>query len=157
MGSHGAMKVAMNNPEKFAAVLLMSGASYRPGVPGMVKTVNGEFDFEYKMKMPTSGISHKLNDPEYIRGTANDVYAVAKRNAEEGKKLPKVFFRVGDCDHALYRALLAEKDLREWGYETRIEVVPGMGHEWDLWDESLRIAIQDWLPIRHKVIWPDDQ
>ena len=158
MGSHGAMKVAMNYPERFAAVLLMSGASYRPGVPSMVKTVNGKFDLENIMKSPASGgIDEKINDPDYIKGTVNDVYAIAKRNVEQGKKLPKVFFRVGDCDHALYRATMAEKDLREWGYETKFEVVPGMGHEWDLWDESLRIAIEDWLPIRHQVIYPDEQ
>ncbi len=157
MGSHGAMKVAVNYPERFAAVLLMSGASYRPGVPSMVKTANGKFDFGNIIKSPDSGgIDEKINDPEYIKGTVNDVYTVAKTNSEQRKKLPKVFFRVGDCDHALYRAMLAEKDLREWGYETKFEVVPGMGHVWDLWDETLRIAIQDWLPIRHKIIYPKD-
>jgi S-formylglutathione hydrolase FrmB len=156
MGSHGAMKVAMNYPEKYAAVLLMSGASYRPGVPSAVKAVNGKFDFNSGIRLP-SGIGEKLEDPDFIKGTVNDVYAVARKNVEEGKKLPKVFFRAGDCDHALYRAQLAEKDLKEWGYETKFEVVKGMGHEWDLWDESLRIAIEDWLPIRHEVIYPENQ
>lgn len=156
MGSHGAMKFAMNHPEKFSAVLLMSGASYRPGVPSVVKTVNGQFDFDFDMKAPTGGISAKLNDPDYIRGTANDVYGVAKANAQQGKQLPKVFFRVGDCDHALYRALRAEQDLRQWGYETVIEVVKGLGHEWDLWDETLRIALREWLPIKHRVLNPED-
>ncbi|THF84183.1 alpha/beta hydrolase [Cohnella fermenti] len=152
MGSHGAMKLAMNHPERFAAALLLSGASYRPGVPGAVKTLNGEFDFKDGMKIPFSGIQRKLDDPDYIRGTVNDVYAVAQRNAEEGPKLPKLFFRVGDSDHALYRTLAAEKDLREWGYETRLEVVAGMGHEWDLWDESLRLAIETWLPLRREAV-----
>lgn len=156
MGSHGAMKVAINNPERFAAVLLMSGASYRPGVPSVVKTENGNFDFDTKSPMPApGGISDKIHNPDYIRGTVNDVYAVAKRNAEEGKRLPRVFFRVGDCDHALWRATLAEKDLREWGYDTKFEVVPGMGHEWDLWDDTLRLAIREWLPLRRSVIYPE--
>ncbi|RCX19479.1 putative tributyrin esterase [Anaerobacterium chartisolvens] len=157
MGSHGAMKAAMNYPERYAAVLLMSGASYRPGVPSMVKTVNGKIDFDNIMKSPVSGgIDEKINDPEYIKGTVNDVYAAAKNNVELGKKLPKVFFRVGDSDHALHRATLAEKDLREWGYETRIEVIQGMGHEWDLWDETLKIALQEWLPLRRDIIYPED-
>jgi acetyl esterase/lipase len=100
-------------------------------------------------------VQAKINDPDFIRGTVNDVYAIAKRNVEEGKKLPKLFFRVGDCDHALYRALRAEEDLRNWGYETKIEVVPGMGHEWDLWDETLRLAIREWLPLKRQVIYPE--
>jgi putative tributyrin esterase len=157
MGSHGAMKIAMNDPERFSAALMMSGASYRPEVPSVVKTVNGEFHFDVEIPVPIrGGVMPKLNDPEFISGTVNDVYAIAKRNVEEGKKLPKLFFRVGDCDHALHRALLAEKDLREWGYETKIEVVPGMGHEWDLWDESLRLAIREWLPLRRQVIYPNN-
>lgn len=156
MGSHGAMKIAINNPDKFAACLCMSGASTRPGVPTMVPTKDGVFDFDApKPKIPLGEITQKIEDPDFIRGTVNDVYAVAKANADAGKELPKMFFRVGDCDHALYRAQKAEADLRSWGYETKIEVVKGLGHEWDLWDETLRIAIKDWLPIKHQILYPE--
>lgn len=157
MGSHGAMKLAMHYPERYAAALMMSGASYRPGVPSMVKTLNGEFDFQHEMKIPVSGsLQAKLVDPAFVHGTVNDVYAAAQRNVEQNKSLPKLFFRVGDSDHALYRTLLAERDLREWGYDTTLEVVAGMGHEWDLWDESLRLAMSEWLPLRREPIYPDD-
>jgi S-formylglutathione hydrolase FrmB len=157
MGSHGAMKLAIVHPERFAAALMMSGASYRPGVPSVVKTVNGQFDFAAKMPTPIgASLQAKLEDESFIRGTVNDVYAIAKRNVAEGKPLPKLFFRVGDCDHALYRTLQAEKDLREWGYETKLEGVPGMGHEWDLWDDTLRLAIREWLPLRRQPIYPGD-
>lgn len=155
MGSHGAMKLAMHYPERFAAALMMSGASYRPGVPSMVKTVNGEYDFAVDMRIPVAGsLQEKLVDPGFVHGTVNDVYAAARRNVEEGKPLPQLFFRVGDSDHALYRTLEAERDLRAWGYETRLEVVAGMGHEWDLWDESLRLAFDDWLPLRREPLYP---
>lgn len=158
MGSHGAMKLAINQPERFAAALLMSGASYRPGVPSVVRTVNGEFDFDTPMAIPANGdLQAKLMNEDVIRGTVNDVYAIAKRNAETGKPLPKLFFRVGDSDHALYRTLKAEQDLKEWGYETKLEVVAGMGHEWDLWDDSLRLAIREWLPLRRQPIYPGDE
>ena len=98
MGSHGAMKIAINNPDKFAACLCMSGASTRPGVPTMVPTKDGVFDFDApKPKIPLGEITQKIEDPDFIRGTVNDVYAVAKANADAGKELPKMFFRVGDC------------------------------------------------------------
>ena len=73
------------------------------------------------------------------------------------EKSPKLFFRVGDCDHAYYRAQLAEKDLKSWGYETKFEVVKGMGHEWDLWDSTLRLALREWLPLKRSAIYPDEQ
>lgn len=63
-------------------------------------------------------ITDMIENPEFIRDTVNDVYAVAGKNVEEGKTLPALFFRAGDCDTALYRAVLAEKELREMGYET---------------------------------------
>lgn len=157
MGSHGAMKIAINNPEKFAAALIMSGSSYRPGVPRMVPCKNGVFDLEAatsKPPMSMGAISDMIDDPDFIKDTVNDVYAIARKNVEEGKELPALFFRVGDCDTALYRATLAEKELREMGYETKIEIVLGMRHEWDLWDDTLRLALREWLPIRHSVIYP---
>ncbi len=156
MGSHGAMKLAINYPERFTAALLMSGASYRPGVPSVVKTVDGQFDFSFDTKAPSGGISAIIHDQELIRGTVNDVYAIARENVEKGRRLPRLFFRVGDCDHALYRALRADQDLREWGYDTRMEIVKGMGHEWDLWDETLRIALREWLPIKHRALNAED-
>lgn len=92
MGSHGAMKIAMNYPEQYAAVLLMSGASYRPGVPSMVKTVNGKIDFDNVLKSPVSGgIDEKINDPAYIKGTVNDVYAVAKKMQNLKSSFPRFF------------------------------------------------------------------
>lgn len=157
MGAHGAMKIAINYPERFAAALLMSGATFRPGVPTFVPTKDGVFNFNAKLsKPPFSAKGDLFEDPEWVKGTVNDVYEIARRNVEEGKKLPQLFFRVGDCDHALYRVQLAEKELRTWGYETKLEVVKGLGHEWDLWDESLRLALKEWLPIRHSVIYPDE-
>lgn len=157
MGSHGAMKIAINHPDRYAAALLMSGATFRPGVPTFVPAKDGVFDLTAKInKPPFSSVGDKFQDPSFVEGTVNDVYAIAKKNAEEGKELPKLFFRVGDCDHAYYRAQKAEEDLRSFGYETKFEVVKGMGHEWDLWDESLRIALKEWLPIRHAAIYPEE-
>lgn len=155
MGSHGAMKIAMNHPERFAACLCMSGAATRPGVPTMVVTKNGEFDFDAPhFNPPLNSIAKQIETPAFIKGTVNDVYAIAENNAKSGKPLPEMFFRVGDNDHALYRTLKAEQDLRSWGYKTKLEIVPGMSHEWDLWDDTLRIAIREWLPIRHEAIYP---
>ncbi|MFS0723513.1 alpha/beta hydrolase [Paenibacillus sp. 1P07SE] len=156
MGSHGAMKLAMLYPERYRAALMMSGASYRPGIPSIVKTKNGEFDWETDMRVPVGQeLQDNLHDEAFLRGTVNDVYAAARRNIEEGKLLPKLIFRVGDSDHALYRTIRAEEDLRQWGYDTTLEIVPGMGHEWDLWDETLRLAADEWLPLRRTPIYPD--
>jgi putative tributyrin esterase len=156
MGSHGAMKCAVVRPEQYCAALMMSGASYRPGVPSIVPIVNGEFVLPKEGETPKmgGGIGVKLQDPEYIKGTINDVYAVAEQNAKQGKPLPKMFFHCGDKDHALYRTQKAVNSLKEYGYDVSFTLEPGYGHEWDFWDLSLRKAITEWLPIKHEVIYP---
>lgn len=32
-----------------------------------------------------------IDDPEFIKDTVNDVYAIARKNVEEGKELPRLF------------------------------------------------------------------
>ena len=158
MGSHGAMKMGITNPDKFAAVLCMSGSATRPGVRTVVPTKDGVPDFDCPLPpIPLGKIARLIEEPDFIKGTVNDVFGIAKANAEAGKELPEMFFRVGDCDHALFRATRAEKDLREWGYTTRIEVVKGMGHEWDLWDDTLRLALSEWLPLKHRILYPGEE
>lgn len=157
MGAHGAMKIAVNHPERYESVLLLSGASYRPGVPSFVPTKDGVFDLEHVPRSSPNPAENRFHDQELIRGTVDDVYAIAKNNAETREHLPSFFFLVGDCDHAYYRAQLAERELREWGYQTRFEVEKGYGHEWDLWDLGLRRALREWLPIRHQAVYPEKE
>ena len=157
MGSHGAMKCAIVRPENYCTALMMSGSSYRPGVPAVVPVENGEFklpDPNAPSPMPM-GMMSNLQNAEFIKGTENDVYAIAKENKEKGKALPKMIFHCGDKDHALYRTQNAVGYLKENGYDVDFILEPGYGHEWDFWDLSLRKAISEWLPIRHEAYYPE--
>jgi len=157
MGSHGAMKVGMNYPEQYAGMLIMSGCSYRPGVPMNVPAKNGVFDLDAPAR-PLNKVMSYLHDAEQIKGTVDDIYTIAAENVKQGKLLPKIYMRVGLDDHALYRARKARESLSEMGYDiAQYEEVPGMGHEWDLWDETLRLALNEWLPIRHSAIYPGEE
>lgn len=150
MGSHGAMKAAILYPDRYAAALIMSGASFRPGVPIAVKTHNGVFNMEESQKVPV-GMTRRLLEEDFIRNTPNDIYQIAKENGLSGKKLPKLYFRVGDCDHALYRAQRAVSDLIQWGYDVDFEVMTGYAHDWDLWDRILRESLSNWFPLKRRL------
>ena len=130
MGGAGTFKCAMMHPEKYAAALCMSGAGSDPSVPRptMLKR----------------------------RDDGRDPWGQAKKNVEEGKELPKMFMTVGDKDFTLEGMRTCTAYLKELGYETYYEEVPGYGHEWDFWDLTLRKAIKEWLPIRHSAIYPDE-
>jgi putative tributyrin esterase len=80
------------------------------------------------------------------------LYRTAKRNADEGKLLPKIIMACGSDDLLLPIVYACRDELIKYGYDVMYEEIPGYAHEWDFWDLSLRKAFEEWLPIRHDVI-----
>lgn len=149
-GSIAAAKWLAYGPERFNTVLMMSGGGM--DVNKIMTVVNrynnGTTDFEINFEeLEKQGI--KLVDPE------SDLYLQLKRNAEEGKKLPKVLMTCGANDFIRSFAHMSRDILKSYHYDVEYEEVPGYEHEWDFWDLSLRKALNEWLPIRHEVILPE--
>lgn len=152
MGSHGAMKISLLHPERFAAVLVMSGAARSADTMDMMKAIRPA----NPDGMPMPDMEDIYGDLSKFRGSEHDAYAAAKKAVEEGKPLPEYFFACGGDDFALPRCRAGYEALTELGFKTHFLEVPGYKHEWDFWDMILRKAIFEWLPIRHKVIYPED-
>ena len=156
MGGAGAMKMGVLQGEKFAAALCMSGAALNPDKAkdfgkGMRRRNQDDPDV-----MPFVSLDSIFGDMDDFKGSVHDVYHAAEMNVKEGKKLPKFYFTVGDKDFAIEGVEDAYHHLTGLGYETFYEKVPGYGHEWDFWDLTLRKALDEWLPIRHDVIYPEE-
>jgi S-formylglutathione hydrolase FrmB len=138
MGSGGCQKIAMRYPEQYAAVLAMSGGAFAIETP-----------------------AHKLNTgmpmPPHKEGVTEENRELAIKNVQEGKLLPKIFMTWGDKDFVREGQIESTKFLRDVGYDVFDEEVPGYGHEWDFWDLTLRKALNEWLPIRHGVIYPGEE
>ncbi|MBQ9046648.1 MAG: hypothetical protein IJ120_02000 [Solobacterium sp.] len=139
MGSNGCQWIALHYPENYAAVLAMSaGGIYR------------EEDWIRKTK-PTMPM------PPHLAYVVEESRRLAEENIKSGKLLPKYFMTWGDKDFAGVSHEYACEYLSGLGYDIYKEVVPGYGHEWDFWDLTLRKAFNEWLPIRHSVIYPDNK
>lgn len=136
MGSNGAQKVAVRYPENYAAVLAMSAGSF------WIKPKNGAArKVNTGMPMPP----HKENEME-------ENIEILEKDLAEGKTMPKFFMIWGEKDfaregHKNSTALLREKGLDVWSEE-----VPGLGHEWDLWDMTLKKAFRELLPLKHDLV-----
>ncbi len=154
MGGNGAMKMGILESEQFAAVLCMSGASFNPDhFPTLVRpTSSRPVDPDI---MPMISLDAIYGGLKTFKGGPNDIWHAARLNVEQGKKLPKFFFSVGDKDFAREHVEEANQYLTSLGYETFFELVPGYGHEWDFWDLTLKKALESWMPIRHEVIYPE--
>ena len=151
MGSGGAMKCAVLHPELYAAALMMSGSGMRTHRPEdawvldfLDKVIRDEDISEYK----------EVEDPKKDVQMALPIYRILK----EGKtELPKMFFTCGGDDYLLKSITPVLKFYDKMGMRYFYEEVPGYKHEWDFWDLTLRKALNEWLPIRHAPIDPDDK
>jgi len=135
MGSNGAQKVAIRYPEQYAAVLAMSAGSFnvRPKVPGQKRP-----SMDIGMPRPF----HKDNEME-------ENCEILKKAIADGKKLPKFFMIWGETDIAREGSIRSVKFLKEQGIDVYEEEVPGVGHEWALWDPALKKAFNELLPLKN--------
>jgi enterochelin esterase-like enzyme len=138
MGSNGAQKVAIRYPENYAAVLAMSAGSFsvRPKVEGAPKR-----SFNTGMPMPP----HKENEME-------ENCEILLKDISDGKLLPKFFMIWGEKDIAREGQTKSTKFLQDNGCDVWWEEVPGLGHERDLWDRTLKKAFNELLPLKHDLI-----
>ena len=139
MGSNGAQKVAIRYPENYSAVLAMSAGSFF-AIP---KKADGKpmRTFNTGMPMPP----HKPNEME-------ENCEILLKDIEEGKQLPKFFMIWGENDIARLGQTNSVTFLKEHGCDVYAEEVPGFGHEWDLWDQTLRKAFNELLPLKHDLV-----
>lgn len=150
MGAIATAKWAAYGAERINTAIMMSGGGMdMDKIMAVVNQYsNGTTDFEINFdELEAKGI--KLIDPE------SDIYVQARKNAEEGKKLPKVIMTCGGDDFIRSFVHISRDLFKGCGYDVTYEEVPGYTHEWDFWDLSLRKAFNEWLPIRHDVILPE--
>lgn len=130
MGSHGAIKWALNCPDFFAAAAGMSGA-------GDLEEL-GFYDGQKERVLNSFGTL------EQYRGSMNDFKYMIQKNLENGVKMPRMYFCCGRQDGFYKGAKLFADYVKEQGLETSWEEGDG-AHTWEFWDQ--------WLPImiRHMV------
>jgi len=155
MGGAGAMKMGLVNCERFAAVLCMSGTSINPDKIKEFPGPRARQDQADPDTMPRIHLDAIFGDLDHYKGSIHDMWQQARRNVEEGKKLPKFFLTVGDQDFAREHVEDACQLLTSLGYDTYFELVPGYAHEWSFWDLTLKKALDHWLPIRRDIIYPE--
>ncbi|MFM5905014.1 MAG: alpha/beta hydrolase [Micrococcales bacterium] len=132
MGGYGAFKLALRNPERYAAAASLSGAlglSTKDQVPDF-----GVRDFEL------------IFNRESIVGSNDDVMHLLTQSDPETR--PKLFLACGTEDFLWQENVdfmnLAEK----LGVPLEIHTGPG-DHDWAYWDARIQDVLA-WLPIRGK-------
>ena len=120
MGGYGAMKLALNFPEKFGAAASFSGAV------DILATGKG---FPQTMKRITGGKS--------IKGTECDLLHLVKAKAEEPHK-PRLYVACGTADFLYGQHEKFIPLLKKHGWDVTHHEEPNANHEWGFWDQEIR-------------------
>ena len=128
MGGYGAMKVALNFPERFSAAVSLSGSLRNQWMRQDFGPLH-RFDF---------GPEDEYN------GSINDIFAAAKNLANDATKpRPRLYMTCGTEDF-LYADNIAFRDyLRTLGLKIDYRESPG-AHTWEFWNAELP-ALLAWL------------
>ena len=137
MGGYGAFKLALEHPERFAYAASLSGALDMADV-GEQQAPDNEKEWRLI-----------FGDLKKMRGSANDVLALARAAAGSKGPLPRLYQYCGTEDF-LYRPNLKFRDLaRELKLDLTFEEGPG-GHTWKYWDEKIQVFL-NMLPLKKLV------
>ena len=125
MGGYGAVKCALLHPETFGAAATFSGAL----------NIARETDRE-----PSPYFTDIFGERGTIKGSINDLYAMAERLKQSGHKLPPIYQWCGTEDGLLEDNRRFYDHLRTLGYPVDYSESAG-GHEWNSWDLQIKKAI----------------
>lgn len=125
MGGYGAMKLALNYPERYFAAGSFSGAL---DIPFMVN----EYGIERR-----AFFTNIFGSKEQFEGSENDLCGLLKKRAEEKTPLPRLYISCGTEDRILPCSERFMKTAGQTGTTVFFTKSPG-NHNWVFWNEEIR-------------------
>lgn len=134
MGGYGALKAALTFPEKYCGCISLSGSLdiTRKGRSYSLDEWRGNFGFD-------------LESAAQLEGSDNDLFELARKNAKEGKILPKIFMWCGTEDKLMDVNREYSKLLSDLGAEHIYTESEG-NHSWKWWDLHIQSALEYLFP-----------
>lgn len=141
MGGHCAMKLALRCPEKYAAVMAMSGAKDQVKMSQYAKKlgINASFSEVENAFGPLD---------ERIYGTENDLLYLAQKLKDSGVEPPMLYMACGTADYGYNLAYEFKEYLDKVGLKNEFISVKDAVHDYSYANEVLRKAIMELFTIR---------
>ena len=119
MGGYGAMKLALNFPERFGAAASFSGAV---DLAAMTKSKLANWK--------------RISGGKSIRGTENDLFHMMKENADAPRK-PRLYVSCGTADFLYGHHQKFVPALKKLGWDVTHYEEPDTVHAWSFWDQEI--------------------
>ena len=136
MGGYGAVRLAYQKPENYAACASLSGGIDLVGLMNEINagTIQGPFRWD-------SIFEH----PEKVEGSDADLFALISKRKTENRPLPAIFQSCGTEDFIYNSNQHTRARLEALGVDLTYEEHPGI-HDWDYWDTHIQ-RVLNWLPL----------
>ena len=132
MGGYGALKLALNFPERFAGCAAFSAvADIREWIDNIAV---GDAELNYEMKMIFA-------DNNAVSRTGSDLFELVSKLAAEKKVLPAIFHACGSEDFLISSNRKFRDHVTALGVENyQYLEEPGV-HNWEFWDRNILRAL----------------
>ncbi|CAM2885425.1 alpha/beta hydrolase family protein [Paenibacillus sediminis] len=137
MGGYGAFKLALSNPDQFAAAASLSGA---------LNMANPVFRGP-EWQNTSLNYTHVFGE-ESIEGTPNDLFWLLKQCEQSEGPKPKLYQCCGTEDFLYEDNQLFRQAAEQTNFSYTYEEGPG-SHEWGYWDAKIQDVLK-WLPLRNE-------
>ncbi len=129
MGGYGAIKCALTRPDRFGMCASLSGSLDIAALEraGLLQEWRCIFD-------------HNMQSPAELAGTEHDLFCLADRLKEQGKRFPKTFIWCGTEDWLLDSNNRFSEHLDALGVEHEYQTSEG-NHSWKYWDMHIQSAL----------------
>lgn len=139
MGGNAALMMAMKRPDLFAACVDLSG--------GIGCSLDSKYFVESFDQIRMPKMYGAFGDPRKLADSEFDIGYHARKNLENGVELPKLYLAVGEDDFIRDVVRKDRDELIRLGIPFHYEEAPHLGHEWDFWDQYMKKALDEWLPL----------
>lgn len=138
MGGRGAIKYAVNHPEKFAAAAVLSASAI-----DLTRMKHGDPNLLLDLDNPrTITTLRNAGGYEAFVSSNENVWAILDEKVKTGE-LPRLMFACGEEDAVLYGLYCDfRKHAEEIGLDAHWYSLPGYGHEWRFWDLGIQEALR---------------
>lgn len=129
MGGYGAWKLGLGATKTFGAAASLSGA----------------LDIAHEKEERDDEIfAHVFGNKKNIKGSENDLFALAQKKVNENQKLPRLYAWCGTEDFLYEDNKRAWKYFSDLGFNLTCEESQG-DHQWKYWDEKIQRILEWWL------------
>ncbi len=151
MGGNVALAMGMIRPDLYQTCVDMSGGiGMTLNTDAMVEELAGD---HFRTRFPRFNAT--FGKPEDFPGSRFDLYPIAKKHVEDGDPLTDLYIVCGDKEFIRARVENDVKKLQEIGHPVTYVKAEGYDHDFRTWDHFLEVAVNEWLPLKNRVIYPE--